>query len=79
MVFLAKFLRVFAIIVILMLITLPFYGFSCPVCYGAPDSPLTAGMNMAIFTLLGIIGTVLGMFVMFFFYLIKRARNSSIQ
>ncbi len=31
---------------------------ACPVCFGASDSPMAAGMNNGIFFLLGIIGTV---------------------
>ena len=42
------------------LITLiPGYVFSCAVCYGNPESPMTHGMNMGVLTLLGFIGFVL--------------------
>jgi heme/copper-type cytochrome/quinol oxidase subunit 2 len=47
---------------------------ACPSCYGAPDSQVTNGMNMAIVSLLGITGGVLAGFVAFFVYLRKRAR-----
>lgn len=47
---------------------------ACPSCYGAPDSPMTEGMNMAILSLLGITGGVLMSFVAFFVYLRRRAR-----
>ena len=47
---------------------------ACPSCYGAPDSSMTEGMNMAILSLLGITGGVLAGFVAFFVYLRKRAR-----
>jgi hypothetical protein len=47
---------------------------ACGVCFGAPDSPLTAGMNMGILSLLGITGGVLGSFVTFFLKLRRRAR-----
>lgn len=46
---------------------------ACPSCYGAPDSPMTEGMNMAIMSLLGITGAVLAGFVAFFVYLRRRA------
>lgn len=47
---------------------------ACPSCYGAADSPMTEGMNMAILSLLGITGGVLVSFVAFFVYLRRRAR-----
>ena len=31
---------------------------ACPVCFGASDSPMAAGMNNGIFFLLGVIGMV---------------------
>lgn len=34
-------------------------AFGCAVCYGASDSPMAQGMNWGIFSLLGVIGTVL--------------------
>ncbi|RMD93558.1 MAG: hypothetical protein D6814_15485 [Calditrichaeota bacterium] len=49
---------------------------ACPVCYGAPDSPLTAGMNLAILTMIGIIGFILSSFVIFFIYLRRRAMQT---
>jgi len=53
----------------------PAAGFACPSCYGAPDSPMTAGMNTAILVMLGIIGGVLLSFVAFFLYLWRRNRR----
>jgi len=49
---------------------------ACPVCYGAADGPIANGMNMAIFTLLAVIGAVLAGFVAFFVFLLRRARIS---
>lgn len=73
MVFMANLMRVLTIACLLLLIAMPIYGYACPVCYGAPDSPLTAGMNMAIFTLLGITGSLLSTFIVFFIYLKRKA------
>lgn len=73
MVFWANFLRFFTILVIIMLMALPIAGYACPVCYGNAESPLTAGMNMAILTLLGVTGSVLGLLAVFFLYLRKKA------
>ena len=36
-------------------------AWACAVCFGAPDSPQTQAMNMAIVTMLGVTGSVLGM------------------
>ena len=36
---------------------------ACSVCFGDPDDPQSHGMNMAILTLLGVTGSVLGSIV----------------
>ena len=48
---------------------------SCPACYGASDSPLTAGMNTAILVMIGIIGFVLSSIVGCFILLWRRAKR----
>lgn len=48
---------------------------ACPSCYGAPDSPLTAGMNAAILVMLGITGFVLMSIVGCFLFLWRRAKR----
>jgi heme/copper-type cytochrome/quinol oxidase subunit 2 len=48
---------------------------ACATCFGAPDSSMTQGMNMAIFTLLGVTGVVLGGFIWMIVYLVRRARR----
>ena len=45
---------------------------ACAACYGRSDSPLASGMNWGIFTLLGIIVTVLLSIAGFFCYIINR-------
>jgi len=59
-------------IVILMIAAVPAPSFACPVCFGAQDSPMTAGMNMAILSMLGIVGFVLSGFVGFFLFVRRR-------
>lgn len=59
----------------LALILLPAIAAACPNCYGAADSPQTAGMNNAILSLLGFIGFVLGGIVSFGVYYIRRSRQ----
>ncbi len=47
---------------------------ACAVCYGAPDAPMTTGMNHAIFFLLAIVGVVQVGFVALFVNIIRRSR-----
>ncbi len=47
---------------------------ACSVCGGDPSSPMTAGMNNAIWALLAVTGSVLSTFVGFFLFLWRRAR-----
>jgi hypothetical protein len=46
---------------------------ACAACFGKSDSPLAAGMNWGIFSLLVCIVCVLGGVASFFFYLAKKA------
>ncbi len=57
------------------LLILPDIVRACATCYGAPDDPMTAGMNMAIFLLLGVTVSVLGSIATFMLYLRKRAKR----
>ena len=48
--------------------------FACAACYGGKsDSPLAAGMNYGIFSLMGVVVCVLGGIATFFVYLSKKA------
>ncbi len=71
-----RFFRFISVVILGVLVLLPSNLMSCPVCYGNVETPMTAGMNMAIFTLLGVTGAVLSLFTMFFLHLRKNARNS---
>jgi hypothetical protein len=46
--------------------------FACAACYGRSNSPLAVGMNWGIFTLMGIIVSVLATFAGFFIYIVRR-------
>ena len=50
---------------------------ACPSCYGAADSPMTAGMNTAILVMLGITGGVLMIISAAFFILWRRAKRAT--
>ena len=45
--------------------------FACVACYGKSDSPLAHGMNWGIFTLMGVILTVLTCITLFFVHVIR--------
>jgi hypothetical protein len=47
--------------------------FACAACYGASDSPMAKGMNWGIFSLLAVVGMVLGSVATFFVFLGKKA------
>jgi len=52
----------------------PFKIFACAACYGATiDSPMADGMNWAILTLGAIVATVLGAFLTFLIYAIRKS------
>jgi hypothetical protein len=46
---------------------------ACSACYGQSDSPMARGMNWGIFSLLGVIVTVLGCIAGFSIYLARRS------
>jgi hypothetical protein len=52
---------------------------ACSVCYGAPGTAQTRGMNFGIFTMLGVTGVVLGGFGGLFFRFARRARRHSTE
>ena len=47
--------------------------FACAACYGASDSAMAKGMNWGIFSLLGVVGMVLGSVAKFFVFIGKKA------
>jgi len=48
---------------------------ACAACYGAADSPMTKGMNMAVFSLLIVVVAVMISVSAFFLFLRKRLRT----
>jgi len=53
--------------------------FACAACYGRSDSPLASGMNWGIFTLLGVVLTVLTCFALFFVHVIRGEKAQADQ
>jgi heme/copper-type cytochrome/quinol oxidase subunit 2 len=48
---------------------------ACASCYGKSDSPLAAGMNWGIFSLLVVVGGVMGTVASFFIFLARKAES----
>jgi hypothetical protein len=66
--------RLCLLVAVVLLVT-PAILSACPVCYGAPDSPMTKSSNNAIVFLLGVIGFVQVGFVAMFWSFWRRARE----
>jgi heme/copper-type cytochrome/quinol oxidase subunit 2 len=47
--------------------------FACAACYGKTDSPLATGMNYGILTLLGVVLSVLSVFVVCFVHIVRKS------
>jgi hypothetical protein len=50
---------------------------ACAACYGRSDSPLASGMNWGIFTLLGVVLTVLTCIALFFVHVVRGEKVQS--
>ena len=64
----------FVVIAICMLL-MPSILSACPVCYGAPNSPMTKSSNNAIMFLLGVVGFVQLGFIALFWTFWRRAKE----
>lgn len=51
---------------------------ACSVCFGDPDNPQSHGLNMAIFTLLGVLGGVMTFVVAFATKIALRIRRAEL-
>ncbi|MBL4888521.1 MAG: hypothetical protein JKX97_00705 [Candidatus Lindowbacteria bacterium] len=61
------------IVAISSLAVLPISANACTVCFGDPNSAMTQGMEMAIWTLLGCIVTVLAAIAGMAYYFVRRS------
>ncbi len=64
----------FVVVAICMLLV-PSVLSACPVCYGAPNSPMTKSSNNAIMFLLGVVGFVQVGFIALFWSFWRRAKE----
>lgn len=51
--------------------------FACTVCFGDPNSPLTQGIGLGIWVLMGFIGAVLILFSILFWNIYRRMKKFS--
>lgn len=63
------------VVIAVALLLVPAILSACPVCYGAPNSPMTKSSNNAIIFMLGIIGFVQVGFVAMFWSFWRRAKE----
>tara|TARA_Y100000994_G_scaffold131312_1_gene107612 strand:- start:2379 stop:2594 length:216 start_codon:yes stop_codon:yes gene_type:complete len=64
---------------LILLITIISFLYPCAVCYGAPDHPVTQGMNNGIMFLLFIVVFVLSSIVGSILVLMKRAKAVELE
>jgi hypothetical protein len=67
--------RIRLIVIVIALFLAPAILSACPVCYGAPGSPMTKSSNNAIIFMLGVIGFVQVGFVAMFWSFWRRAKE----
>ncbi len=67
--------RVFTIVIGILISTFPNISYGCAVCYGDPQAPMTAGLNQAIFFLLGVIGFILSIVLSVGIYFFRRGKT----
>jgi hypothetical protein len=63
------------IVISALLLLAPAILSACPVCYGAPNSPMTKSSNNAIIFLLGVVGFVQVGFIAMFWSFWRRAKE----
>ena len=63
------------IIIGVVIFAFPQISHACAVCYGDPQDPMTAGLNQAIFFLLGVVGFILSIILTAGIYFCKRSKS----
>jgi hypothetical protein len=67
-------MRTIVVALVLIALLVPDVSLACPVCYGAPGSPMVKGANNGVWFLLGIVGFVQIGFAALFISFWRRAR-----
>ena len=68
-------IRSYLIYFVVLIFSVPSILFSCGVCYGSIDDPMTRGMNVAILFLLGTIGMILTGVIGLIIYFSSRSKS----
>jgi len=63
------------VVIAICLLLVPSILSACPVCYGAPNSPMTKSSNNAIMFMLGVVGFVQVGFIALFWTFWRRAKE----
>jgi hypothetical protein len=63
------------VVIAICIVLVPSILSACPVCYGAPNSPMTKSSNNAIMFLLGVVGFVQLGFIALFWTFWRRAKE----
>jgi len=63
------------VLIAVCLLLVPSIASACPVCYGAPNSPMTKSSNNAIMFMLGVVGFVQVGFIALFWTFWRRAKE----
>jgi len=63
------------VVIAVCLLLVPSIVSACPVCYGAPGSPMTKSSNNAIMFMLGVVGFVQVGFIALFWTFWRRAKE----
>ena len=67
--------RGFLIALTVMLLVMPEIARACATCFAPADDPVATGLRMAVLSLIGVTGSVLGAFGAFFIFLYRKSRS----
>ena len=71
--------RYIAVLLAVTMLLIPSLASACSVCMGAADDQIVIGVNMAVFMLLGVTGTMLSSIAAFMLHLRRRAQKFSLM
>lgn len=71
--------RYIAALLAVAMLLLPSLASACSVCMGAADDQIVIGVNMAVFMLLGVTGTMLSSIAAFMLHLSRRAKKFNLM
>ena len=72
-------IKLIRLVFLILIIGFPKLLMACATCYGAPDTPATQGLNMAILVLLAFTGSILSFIIIATISLYKRSKSYQLQ